>query len=61
MQVLAPPFPYAGNAMGLLKIAAEAKGSADFSSLWAGQNASACREAPAADIVRELSAGFEQA
>lgn len=61
LQVLAPPFPYAGNAMGLLKIAAEAKGSADFSSLWAGQNASACREAPAADIVRELSTGFEQA
>lgn len=55
---LAPPFPYAGNAMGMLKTAAEQRGSADFSSLWAGQNASACRSAPAADIVAALARGF---
>lgn len=55
---LAPPFPYAGNAMGLLKTAAERQGSADFSSLWAGQNASACQAAPAADIVAALARGF---
>jgi nitronate monooxygenase len=55
---IAPPFPYAGNAMGMLKTAAERQGSADFSSLWSGQNASACRSAPAADIVAALAHGF---
>ena len=57
---LAPPFPFAGNAMGMLKGAAEKKGTADFSSLWSGQNASQCREAPAADIVAALSQGFSR-
>ena len=32
----------------------EAKGSGDFSPLWSGQNASGCREVPAADITRSL-------
>ena len=60
ISALAPPFPYAGNAMGMLKGAAERQGKADFSSLWSGQNASQCREAPAADIVAALSQGFSR-
>ena len=60
ISALAPPFPYAGNAMGMLKGAAEKQGKADFSSLWSGQNASQCREAPAADIVAALSQGFSR-
>ena len=59
MSDLAPPFPYAGNAMGMLKVAAEKQGNADFSSLWAGQNTSGCIDAPAGDIVHLLSRGFE--
>ena len=37
---------------------AESRGSGDFSPLWAGQNASGCRPAPAATITRELARGF---
>lgn len=55
---LAPAFPLATAAIAPLRSAAEAHGSSDFSPLWAGQNASACREVPAADIVRELAAGL---
>lgn len=58
ISALAPAFPYAGNAMGMLKAAAERQGNTDFSSLWSGQNASQCRAAPAADIVAALSQGF---
>lgn len=53
----APAFPLAGNAIGPLKAAAEANGSGDFSSLWAGQNASECRTAPAAEVTRWLAEG----
>ncbi|HEY4959009.1 MAG TPA: 2-nitropropane dioxygenase, partial [Caldimonas sp.] len=35
--------------------AAEARGSGDFSPLWSGQNASGCRELPAAEITRGLA------
>jgi nitronate monooxygenase len=38
-------------------VAAEARGSSDFSTLWAGQNASQCRAAPAAEVTRGLAAG----
>ena len=55
---VAPAFPLATAAIAPLRSAAEAAGSADFSPLWAGQNASRCREAPAAEIVRELAAGL---
>jgi nitronate monooxygenase len=53
-----PAFPLATAAIAPLRSAAEAAGSADFSPLWAGQNVSACREVPAAEVVRELSAGL---
>lgn len=50
------PFPLASKAMAPLRQAAEAKGLTDFTSLWSGQNASGCREIPAADMLRALAA-----
>lgn len=55
---LAPAFPLAGAALAPLRARAEAQGRTDFSPLWAGQHASSCREAPAADITRELARGL---
>ncbi len=54
---VAPPFPLATAAIAPLRSAAEAAGSSDFSPLWAGQNASTCREVAAAEVVRSLAAG----
>ncbi len=51
-----PPFPLAAAAIAPLRSAAEAAGSTDFSPLWAGQNASGCREEPAASVLRALVA-----
>jgi nitronate monooxygenase len=56
----APAFPLAASAMAPLRAKAEAAGSGDFSPLWSGQNASGCREAPAADIVRALASGLRE-
>ncbi|MCK0154487.1 nitronate monooxygenase [Alcanivorax sp. S6407] len=53
----APAFPLAGNAIGPLRSAAEAMGSGDFSPLWAGQYAHACRSDDAATITRWLAEG----
>jgi nitronate monooxygenase len=50
----APAFPTAGGALMPLKAKAEAAGSADFSSLWAGQAASLGREMGAGDLTRTL-------
>lgn len=50
----APAFPLATAALAPLRAAAEARGSADFSPLWAGQNTSGCREVPAGRLTREL-------
>jgi len=50
-----PAFPLATSAIAPLRAKAEARGSGDFSPLWAGQNASACREHAAARITRELA------
>jgi nitronate monooxygenase len=58
MSDAAPPFPLAPTALAPLRAKAEHDGSADFSSLWAGQNAAACRPAPAAAITGELARGF---
>ncbi|HEX7152776.1 MAG TPA: nitronate monooxygenase [Thermoanaerobaculia bacterium] len=55
-----PPFPLATAAVQPLRAAAEARGSGDFSPLWAGQNASRCRAVPAAEITRELVEGVPQ-
>ena len=52
----APRFPLATGAVAPIRAAAEAKGSGDFSPLWSGQDASGCREIPAAELTRELGA-----
>ncbi len=51
----APAFPLAASAVLPLRMSAEARGSGDFSSLWAGQNVSGCREIPAAELTRLLA------
>jgi nitronate monooxygenase len=50
-----PDFPLAASAVGPLRAAAEARGSGDFSPLWAGQNVTGCRCVPAAQLLRELT------
>lgn len=52
----APAFPLAVGALAPLRAKAEAAGSGDFSPLWSGQNASGCREIPAARLTRQLAA-----
>jgi nitronate monooxygenase len=52
----APAFPLAGGALAPLKARAEAQGSGDFGSLWAGQAAPLGRELPAAELTRALAA-----
>jgi nitronate monooxygenase len=54
----APAFPLASAALGPLRAKAESMGIGDFSPLWSGQNATGCREIPAAELTRELAAGF---
>jgi nitronate monooxygenase len=53
-----PAFPLAPAAIVPLRARAENQGSGDFSPLWSGQNASGCREVPAAVLTRELAAGL---
>jgi nitronate monooxygenase len=48
-------FPLASAAVAPLRAQAEAQGRGDFSPLWAGQNVSTIKEAPAADVTRELA------
>ena len=55
---LAPQFPLAAPAITPLRAKAEGLGSGDFSPLWSGQNASGCREIPAAELTRELARGL---
>ena len=57
MNDLAPAFPLAAGAVLPLRRAAEARGSDDFSPLWAGQNVSGCKPIPAADLTHELAQG----
>jgi nitronate monooxygenase len=54
----APEFPFAVAALAPLRAAAESRGSTDFSPLWAGQNAPACKEGSAAEITRELASAL---
>jgi nitronate monooxygenase len=49
-----PAFPLAGAAIAPLRAEAESRGLSDFSPMWAGQNATASREASAAAITEEL-------
>ncbi len=55
---LPPQFPLATSAIGALRARSEAEGSGDFSPLWSGQNATGCKEIPAAQLTRELAAGL---
>jgi nitronate monooxygenase len=58
MSSVPPAFPLATAAIAPLRARAESDGSGDFSPLWAGQNASGCRQAPAAEMTRALAAGL---
>lgn len=58
MNPVAPAFPLATAAIAPLRAHWEAQGSSDCSPLWAGQNTSGCRFAPAADITLALSKGL---
>ena len=58
LSLAAPAFPLAAAAIAPLRAKAESRGSGDFSPLWSGQNASGCKAVPAADLTRELAAGF---
>lgn len=53
-----PEFPLATPGIAPLRAKAESMGSGDFSPLWAGQNASACKNSSAATITHELAQGF---
>lgn len=52
-----PAFPLAAPALAPLRAAAEARGSGDFSPLWAGQNTRGCKAIGAAELTRELARG----
>jgi nitronate monooxygenase len=54
----APEFPFATSAIAPLRARAESLGSSDFSPLWAGQNATGCKEISAAALTRELAGGL---
>ena len=58
---IAPSFPLAAAAVAPLRRAAEATGSGHFSPLWAGQSAALATDAPAAEVVWALGAGFPPA
>jgi nitronate monooxygenase len=49
----------AASAIAPLRACAERLGSGDFSPLWSGQNASGCKEIPAAQLTRELAASVQ--
>ncbi len=51
-----PAFPLATIAIAPLRTKAESRGSADFSPLWCGQNATGCKEIPAAELTQALTA-----
>jgi len=55
ISTVVPAFPLATAAIAPLRAKAESRGCGDFTSLWSGQNASGCREIPAAQLTRELA------
>jgi len=59
LSAAAPAFPLATAAVSALRAKAEAQGSADFSPLWAGQNARGCREIDAATLARDMMNGWK--
>jgi nitronate monooxygenase len=54
MSTAPPAYPVATAAIAPLRAEAESRGNDDFSPLWSGQNASGCREIPAAELTRDL-------
>ncbi|RRR70523.1 MAG: nitronate monooxygenase [Candidatus Viridilinea halotolerans] len=54
MQAGIPPFPMAAAAMAPLRTRAEERGFTDFSPLWAGQNATGCRNVSAGELTLGL-------
>ncbi len=54
MAASATAFPTAAGPVSILRAAAEAIGCHDFTPLWCGQNATGCREIPAADLLQSL-------
>jgi nitronate monooxygenase len=58
MSPVAPAFPLATAAITPLRAHAEREGSGDYSPMWCGQNASGCKEIPAAQLTRELAAAL---
>ena len=54
----APEFPLATSAIAPLRSKAESLASGDFSPLWCGQNASGCKEMPAAQLTQDLAANL---
>ncbi len=64
MSAAVPEFPLASAAVAPLRARAESLGKGDFSPLWAGQNATGCREIGAGELTRALAAqipGFRPA
>ena len=53
-----PAFPFAVSAVAPLRAAAESQGRDEFTPLWCGQNASGCKEIPAAELTTELAAAL---
>ena len=58
MNPAAPEFPLASSAVMPLRVKAEAQGKTDFSWFWSGQNASGCKEVPAAELTGQLAEGI---
>ncbi|MBX9965638.1 MAG: nitronate monooxygenase [Burkholderiales bacterium] len=58
MSSAAPAFPLATSAIVPVRAKAEAEGSGDFTPLWSGQNATGCKEIPAAQLTKELAAAL---
>lgn len=61
MSPAAPAFPLATAAIAPLRAKAESLGSGEFSPLWAGQNASGCKEVSATLMTRELASSIANA
>jgi nitronate monooxygenase len=51
----APSFPLAATAMAPLRAKSESAENSDFVPLWAGQNATGCKEVSAGLLTQELA------
>ena len=59
LSAVAPAFPLAASALAPLRAKAESLGRGDFSPLWAGQNATGCKEVSAGVLTAELARGLD--